>query len=209
MTNSYYYNGIASAARTHLTTSVANGGFGWYISDKGGVNPVSFNDTTDGNWNSGSTWGNAGSVEGTDYPGLFNPVTIDSNTVTLSANQSSGDTTISGAGTLDLAGNQLSVAGNWNNTGAFNANSGTISLNGYNQSISGDSTFYNLIKSTTATDTLTFAASSTQSIAPSGTLTLSGIAGHLLLLRSSLSPNVWNLNLDSSANKTKTGACVE
>ncbi len=201
--SSKYFTGAPAIARALLIKSVATGGFGWTITADGGSQaPATFNDAASGNWNAGATWGNAGSVESVDYPGPFDPATIDSHTVTLSANQSAATTTISGSGTLDLAGYQLSVGGNWTNTGTFTANSGTIVLNGTNQTLTGDSTFYNLTKSTTATDTLTFAAGSIQTIAPLGMITLTGLPTNFLKLRSDTTPTVWNLNLDVTATSS-------
>jgi len=384
--NSKYYTGTPATARGVLTST-----YSWNISDGGSTVPPTFNDTADGNWNSGTTWGNAGSVEGTDYPGPYDTAIINSNTVTLSANQTVSTTTVSSSGILNLAGYQFSVspftvsstlkltgdetavgggalttptltdstveyiatsgtrnikgwtynnlgingsggtftvgttdltipgtltissgifsapsgnlsiagnwsnsgtfnansgtitfngtsaisgtttntfnnvsitgaltatssnmniagnwsnsgtfnansgtitfngtsaisgtttntfnnvsitgaltatssnmniAGNWSNSGTFNANSGTITFNGANQTLFGDTTFYNLTKSTSTADTLTFAANSTQSIASGGILTLSGATSNLLSLRSNSTPTKWNLNVDHSA----------
>ncbi|MBI4970898.1 MAG: hypothetical protein HZC17_03560, partial [Candidatus Omnitrophica bacterium] len=74
----------------------------------------------------------------------------------------------------------------------FTHNSGTVIFDGANQIISGSTTFNNFTKTVTAADTLTFAASSTQTIA--GTMTLQGAAGQLLSLRSSIPGTQWNID---------------
>jgi hypothetical protein len=86
----------------------------------------------------------------------------------------------------------LNISGNFSNTGTFTHNSGTIVLNGSNQTINGDTTFYNLTKATASTDTLTFQGNKTQIIA--NTLTLTGVSSNLLRLRSSSNGTQWNIN---------------
>ncbi len=67
---------------------------------------TSFNDVANGNWNDGATWGHTSpGVEGVDYPGLTDEVTIDSHTVAVvNNNTKSGDITIGSSGTLRLNG---------------------------------------------------------------------------------------------------------
>lgn len=79
-------------------------------------------------------------------------------------------------------GAAIKVKGNWINQGTFNHNSGTITFDGTRQSISGSSSFYNLVKSTSAPDTLVFKAGSYQKI--ENGLSLEGTSQHLLALRS-------------------------
>ena len=65
-------------------------------------------------------------------------------------------------------------------------------LAGTNKHISGNTSFFNLTKSVTAADTLTFQAGSTQTIG--GTLTLKGAsATKLLALRSSTAGSTWSI----------------
>jgi len=92
------------------------------------VDPT-FNDTNNGNWNSGATWGNPGNdVEGSGYPGPSDNAVIDSNTVTLTAPQSVNNITISG-GTLSAGAQTLSVYGDWSKTsGTFTASTSTINF---------------------------------------------------------------------------------
>jgi trimeric autotransporter adhesin len=100
----------------------------------------------------------------------------------------------SSGNTLDVSASNFAInlAGNWTNSGTFTPQGGTVTLNGTSQSISGNTTFYNLTKSVATAATLTFAASSTQTV--TGTLTLSGAAGQLLTLASSSPGTQWNIN---------------
>lgn len=102
------------------------------------------------------------------------------------------------SGTLSAGSYTLSVGGNWTNNSNFNAGSGTVILDGSNQSISGSTTFYNLSKTVTSSDTLTFAAGSTQTV--SNDLILNGTSGNLLSLRSSLNGSQWNIDPQSVFN---------
>ncbi len=98
------------------------------------------------------------------------------------------------AGTLDVtaANYSLTVGGNWSNSATFTPRSGTVTLNGTNQSITGNTTFYNLTKTVATARTLTFAASSTTTI--SNTLTLQGTVGQRLSLRSSVPTTQANID---------------
>jgi len=102
-----------------------------------------------------------------------------------------GNLTIS-SGTTTLAGN-LTLSGDLSNTGgSFSASAGTVTLDGTDQSITGSNTFYNLTKAASATSTLTFAAGDTQTIL--NALTLTGVSGGLLLLRSSSDGTQWRID---------------
>jgi hypothetical protein len=115
-----------------------------------------------------------------------------------------GGTFTSGGGAITAAGvtlnggtftapGVLTDTGDWNMGagGMFNPGHGTVVLAGTNQHITGSTTFFNLAKTVTAADTLTFAAGSTQTIG--GTLTLKGAANKLLSLRSSTIGTQWNI----------------
>lgn len=109
---------------------------------------ATFNDAADGNWNIGDTWGTGCSsscTEGTHYPGSGDVVTIDSHTVTLTADQSTGSTTISG-GTLTFDSYTLSGNSHWAyDTGTINPGTGTLSITGSGTTFSGGgATYYNL-----------------------------------------------------------------
>jgi hypothetical protein len=95
-------------------------------------------------------------------------------------------------GTIDATSSTITVAGDWENRGSFIAGSSTVVLAGANQTIYGNTDFFNLIKITLYTDTLYFEAGSTQTIA--GNLILRGEAGNLLSLRSTVDGNYWNIN---------------
>jgi hypothetical protein len=106
----------------------------------------------------------------------------------------SGNLTLT-AGTLNTKSGSnygITVGGNWANTGTFTPQWGTVTLNGTNQTISGNTTFYNLTKSVTSADTLTFTAGTTQVI--SNILQLNGTSGQLLSLRSSVPGTQWSIN---------------
>lgn len=64
---------------------------------------ASFNDVVSGNWNDGATWDNTSpGVEGTDWPGSGDDVTVDSHTVTLTTSRPCTSLVVSG-GTIDCA----------------------------------------------------------------------------------------------------------
>jgi hypothetical protein len=94
----------------------------------------------------------------------------------------------------------ITVAGNWTRTaGTFDAttNSNTVTLDGTNQTLTGDTTFYNLTKTESADDatdeTLTFAAGDTFTI--TNTWTLDGRdADDRINLVSSSPGTTWNID---------------
>jgi len=97
-----------------------------------GLEAATFNDAASGNWNDGATWGNASpGVEGTDYPGAGDDVTIDSHTVTLAADAACDDITISSGGTFTESSYTITVSGNWNATGGtISYGTGTLKMTG-------------------------------------------------------------------------------
>lgn len=103
-----------------------------------------------------------------------------------------GTLTVS-SGTLTAPTGTFTISGNFAHTGGtFTHNSGTVTLDGTDQTISGSTTFYKFTKSVTSADTLTFTASTTQTI--SNTLTLNGASGQVLSLRSSSSGTQWSVD---------------
>jgi hypothetical protein len=84
------------------------------------------------------------------------------------------------------------LAGNWSNSGTFTARNGSVICDGTGQSLTGNTTFYNLTKATAVTDTITFTAGNTFTV--NNTLTLQGASGQLLSLRSSSNGSQWNIN---------------
>ncbi|MFA6981682.1 MAG: LamG domain-containing protein [Patescibacteria group bacterium] len=119
---------------------------------------------------------------------------LSSTEITTLANVTSSVIEITVLGNLNIfqgtlsAPATLNVAGDWSNTDTFTHNSGTVNLNGTLQTITGDTTFYNLTKETNTTDTLTFTVGDRQTI--EGTMTLKGAASNLLSLRSSSEDSV-------------------
>ncbi len=108
----------------------------------------------------------------------------------------SGSLTISG-GTLNVNGGQvLNLSGSWLKTTAatFTAGTGTVLLSGSDQTMSGSNTFNKLTKTVTGSksQTLTFAATTTQSITT--LLTLQGTSTNNLNLRSSQTGTQWIIN---------------
>lgn len=142
-----------------------------------------FNDAANGDWNLGATWGNPGNnVVGSGYPGSSDTVTIDSHTVTLTADQVASTVTISG-GTLNGGSSTLTVSFGWTYTsGTFNPQSGTVKLTG-TQTFTGNTTFNNLTIDTNSSSQRTFTLTGytatttgtfTLNNASSGTITLTG-----------------------------------
>jgi hypothetical protein len=105
-----------------------------------------------------------------------------------------GFTNKDGAGDVDITRRTVTVGGDWRwgNSGVLVSPFSSAVLNGANQSISGNTSFNDLTKTTTAGDTLTFQTGSTQTVA--GALTLQGTADHPLVLRSSSAGTSWNIN---------------
>ena len=95
----------------------------------------------------------------------------------------------------------LTIAGDVSSNGTFANNSGTVVLDGANQSLLGGSiSFYNLTKTTSSAETLTFTAGTTITI--SNEVTFAGSAGNLLSLRSSNPGSQYNLVNNGSRSMT-------
>ena len=94
---------------------------------------------------------------------------------------------------VSLSGN-VSISGDFtvDYHSSFEATSHTIELVGTSQALDGNITFYNLTKSVTTADVLTFGAGCTYVI--NGTTTLNGTVGNMLSLRSSSFSTVWLIN---------------
>ncbi len=101
------------------------------------------------------------------------------------------------SGTFDLNAKTLFLSTNWSVAGAnFSANSGTVVFDGGSQTINGDNTFYNLVKHSSAGDTLTFEANKTQTV--TGDFDMRGVSGTKLLLRSSSAGTQWKVDAQGS-----------
>ncbi len=101
------------------------------------------------------------------------------------------------AGTVLANGFSMNVGGNWTNAGTFTPGTNTVTFDGTGQTITGDTTFYNFYK-VTGSDTMTFAASSEQTITNSLTLQGTG-SGTRLVLNSSSPPTRFKVNLQAGA----------
>jgi len=124
---------------------------------------------------------------------LLNNSTVDIDTLIIYPSDSGGTNEIVAGGST------IHVSGNWTNSDTFTAGTSTVFLDGVGQTLAGSTTFYNLTKTATSTDTLSFSAGTTQTI--TGTATLSGASGQLLSLRSTASPAQWNFNFTAGAVK--------
>jgi hypothetical protein len=103
------------------------------------------------------------------------------------------------AGIFDANGFNIYVAGNWSNSVTFTHGNNTVILDGSNQTLTGSTTFYILIKNVSSAATLTFDYTATQTITNS--LTLNGASGQLLSLRSSLDNNRAGITLQSGGTQ--------
>lgn len=147
------------------------------------------NDTTSGT----VEYDGSGSYSSLDVGNAYNNLTFNGS----GSWSSNGPLTINGNlnianGTLSSGGNNLTIAGNWSNCGTYTPGNNTVTLSGSSQSISGSTTFYNLTKSASSADTLTFEAGKTQTV--TNNLILTGVSGQLLSLESSSPGTQWNLN---------------
>ncbi|MFC1570820.1 hypothetical protein ACFL4E_03455, partial [Candidatus Omnitrophota bacterium] len=121
-----------------------------------------------------------------------NTIYFDGSTAITGGNLSFHNVEINGSLTSPLAGN-INVTGDWTNNGTFNNEGGTVTLIGADQSISGDTTFFNLTKVSGDNDILTFEQGKTQTI--EGTLTLKGTSSlNMLTLKSSEANEEWFIN---------------
>jgi hypothetical protein len=96
-------------------------------------------------------------------------------------------------GTFTATSGTLSVSGNFEHSaGMFTHNSGTVDLDGTDPSVTGSTTLSNLTKDTSQRCTLTLEDGETQTV--TGTLTLKGDSGNMLLLRSSTDGQQWEID---------------
>ena len=109
-----------------------------------------------------------------------------------------GNILIDISGSLYATSSTITVKGNWTNLGIFSSSTSTVILNGTNQTIYGNTTFYNLIKTVISADTLYFQAGSTQTILNS--LTFQGASGNLLAVRCTQNGQYWYINPQGTRN---------
>jgi len=152
-------------------------------------------------------------------PSLFSLNTQYSGTVTLNTDLTiTGNLTVAGGalnlndqdltvdgylligseGTLYATSSTITIKGDWANVGTFDPGTSTVVLAGTNQTIYGNTTFYNLIKIVTTADTLYFEAGSTQTIL--NNLTFQGADGNLLSLRSTEDGSYWYIDPQGTRN---------
>ncbi len=122
---------------------------------------------------------------------------VDTNFSAAAGTVSAGGVTVGPDAVLVAPSSTLFDSGDWTNLGGiFDAHRGTVVLDGTHQHLSGSTLFNHLAKTAATTDTLTFQAGSTQTIA--GNLILQGAAGSPLLLRSSATGTPWNVDPQGS-----------
>ena len=138
----------------------------------------------------GGDFVNGGTLNAEAGTVTFNGTTV----MTQSAATNFNNVTITGS--LTAPSSTIDVLGNWANTGSFSGNNGTVAFTGTNQTISGTTTFYNLTDQV-AGATLQFTAGTTQTIA--NTLTLAGVFGNLLTIKSTASSSA-SININPSAS---------
>ncbi len=103
-------------------------------------------------------------------------------------------------GTYTAASSTLTLSGSFLNEGTFNAGTSTVVLDGANQTLSGSTLFYNVQKSVSVSDTLWFGTGSVTSI--TNALTLQGVSGNLLSLRSTKAGTQRTIQLDAGGTQT-------
>ncbi len=151
--------------------------------------------TTSGNWSLSSIWDCSLVPSNTD-----DVVIANGHTVTLDMNPTVNHLTINLGGILNSGIlSNLTVKGDWTNNGTL-SNPGCCSAvifdSGSSHQIMGNTTFNHLTFTPTSAQTLTFQAGSTTTIA--NNLTLTGTAGNLLSLRSSIAGTQFNINPQST-----------
>ncbi len=154
---------------TNFTNDSGNTGMVWYSGSGSYANLAAGNSYRGLKFSGGGTWGpGSGSV-----------------TVTSDLSIGTGSTFNAGSATIYLGGN-------FQNSGTFNAGTSTVNFNGYQQSMTGSNTFYNLTNTgATGNSTLTFPAGLTQTI-----------TNHLYLynidLRSSNPGTQWKIDVQNT-----------
>jgi hypothetical protein len=143
---------------------------------------------------------NSTPVSGLKSGSSYNNLTIDTGDMTAHEIMLNSNLTVNGNlhianAILNASSFSISVGGNFSNSisaGNFIPGNSTIYLTGTNQNISGTNNFWNLNKTATAASTLYFSPGTTQIIQNS--LTLQGISGTLLNLRSTTDGTQWSIN---------------
>lgn len=117
--------------------------------------------------------------------------------------------------TVSGENNAITVGRNWTNNGGFTARSGVVNLDTTTAAtIAGTTTFNDLsVTGIGAAKTITFTASTTQTV--SGTWTVTGSAGNLITLQSSSGGSQWTINPTAASidyvqvsDSNNTGAAI-
>jgi len=133
----------------------------------------------------------------------YNNLEINSagSTYTLDGNIVVGGNFSITSGTVDVSASDygITIGGDFTRTGTFTQQQGAVTFNNAAQisHVYGSTTFYDLI-CTTAGKEMQFAAGSTQTI--TNLLSLTGITGNLVKLRSTASGTQWNINPNDTTN---------
>ena len=170
--------GYSTAGATTVSGSVTIGSNGTLAAGTSGTSL-----SVAGNWN------NSGIFTYANTTVIFNGSSTIGGSVTTTFN----NITISGSLTAPTT---MNVVGNWTNNGTFNSNTGTVNLTGTSQTISGSSSFYNLVKTVSSAATLTLTSGTTQTI--TNLLTLTGTSGQLLTITTSTGSSSATINPSSA-----------
>ena len=177
--------GTGAISTTDFT--VNNGGA---FTQGGNLNVIGNTDVTLTTWTiQGGTFTPTGTVDVTGNLTINSTLTQGGNDVTVS-----GNLTIVGSGgvfTANAMAHTINIGGNWANNGTFTANASTVVFTDADHTLSGSTAFNNFTHSVATSRTLTFPASTTQTV--NGLLTLNGASGQLLNLRSTTTA-AWNIN---------------
>ncbi|MCA9400241.1 MAG: DUF11 domain-containing protein [Candidatus Omnitrophica bacterium] len=128
---------------------------------------------------------------------------------TVGANSGSLDvegnfTQSSGTFVAPDGGETFTLEGDFDHSGGtFTHSSGTLTLSTTaDQTISGSTTFYGLIKNVSAAASLTFDNTATQTIAAGGNIDLQGVAGNLLTVQSDSAGDAFEISVQPGATQT-------
>ena len=108
--------------------------------------------------------------------------------------------TINAGGAYELSSGTTSFTNDITNNGTFTHNNGTVVMNGSDQSLIGSITFWHFTKSVTVARELKFTAGDTYTFG--GNVTLNGISGNLLTVKSLSTGSSFNFVMNAGAVKT-------
>lgn len=134
----------------------------------------------------------------------------DGGSSTVVLDNDTNDRTIDADGALTISTNgsftssastPLTIAGSFSNSGTFTPSNGAVTFDGGSQTITGNTTFYDVAFTGSTARTVTFTAGSITSVSSGGSLVFNGAASQLLTLQSSAGSD-WYLQVanDSSTD---------